>query len=36
MAAVLLDEWQRSCKPGNEKEESIIRSINKAVHKFFS
>lgn len=36
MAAVLLDEWQRSCKPKDLKEEQIIRSINKAANRIFS
>ena len=35
MAAVLLDEWQRSCKPKDVKEEQIIRSINKAASQIF-
>ena len=35
MAAVLLEEWQRSCKPGNEKEKRIVSSINKAADKIF-
>jgi hypothetical protein len=35
MAAVLLDEWQRSCKPKDVKEEQIIRYINKAANQIF-
>lgn len=35
MAAVLLDEWQRSCKPKDIKEEQILKSINKAVSIIF-
>ncbi len=35
MAAVLLDEWQRSCKPKDDKEELIVRTIQKAANKIF-
>lgn len=35
MAAVLLDEWQKSCKAQNLGEEQIIQLINKAVSKIF-
>lgn len=35
MAAVLLDEWQRSCRPKDEKEEQMIKSIIKAANQLF-
>lgn len=35
MAAVLIDEWQSSCKPKDEQEEQMIRSIYKAANKIF-
>ncbi len=35
MAAVLLYEWQRSCKPKDKKEERIIKYINKATNRIF-
>ena len=35
MAAVLLDEWQRSCQPKDEKEERVFKSIIRAANKIF-
>lgn len=35
MAAVLLDEWQRSCKPKDDKEELIVKTIQKAANRIF-
>lgn len=32
MAAVQLDEWQKSCIPQNSKEKQIIRMINSAIN----
>lgn len=34
-AAVLMDEWQRNCKPKNNEEMQIVSLINKAAHKIF-
>lgn len=31
MAAVQLDEWQKSCVPQNDKEKQIVKMINNAV-----
>lgn len=34
-AAVLMDEWQRNCRPKNNEERQIISLINKAADKIF-
>lgn len=35
MAAVLLDEWQKNCKPKNSSERQIIDMINMAADRIF-
>lgn len=35
MAAVLLDEWQRSCTAKDEKEEQVLKCIHKAANTLF-
>lgn len=35
MAAVLLDEWQKCCKPKDAEEKQIVDLINSAVNQLF-
>ncbi|MCX7711199.1 MAG: hypothetical protein N2484_15280 [Clostridia bacterium] len=35
MAAVLIDEWHKSCQPKDDKEKQIYESIRKAANRLF-
>jgi len=35
MAAVLLDDWQKNCKPKGDEEKQIINMINMAANSIF-
>jgi hypothetical protein len=35
MAAVLLDEWQKNCRPKDNEEMKVIHMINLAANRIF-
>lgn len=35
MAAVLLDDWHKSCRPQGDEEQQIYNLISKAVNRIF-